>query len=100
MARKGRRAAATAGQGLTALQTQCAGCGQLMWVAYHTRADHYHFARDLPSDAQCSPVSQIRALRTEVQSSLVGIALLVQDRRVGDPCITVSLSREIQRTRA
>jgi MULE transposase domain len=37
MARKGRRAAATAKQLLTVLRTQCAGCGQPMWVAYHTQ---------------------------------------------------------------
>jgi hypothetical protein len=37
MARKGYRPAATSEQLLTPLSTQCAGCGQLMWVAYHTQ---------------------------------------------------------------
>ncbi len=37
MARKGCRAAATAEQTLTCVRTQCAGCNQPMWVAYHTQ---------------------------------------------------------------
>jgi hypothetical protein len=37
MARKRCRAAATTEQMLTCLCTQCAGCGQPMWVAYHTQ---------------------------------------------------------------
>lgn len=37
MARKDCRPAATSEQMLTPLCTQCAGCGQLMWVAYHTQ---------------------------------------------------------------
>ncbi len=37
MARKGCRAAATAEQTLTCVRTQCAGCNQPMWIAYHTQ---------------------------------------------------------------
>jgi hypothetical protein len=37
MARKACRAAAMTEQMLTSLRTQCAECGQLMWVAYHTQ---------------------------------------------------------------
>ncbi len=36
MPRIGCRAAATAEQTLTSLRTDCIGCGQPMWVAYHT----------------------------------------------------------------
>src|SRR5260370_1587457 len=37
MARKGCRPVATTEQMLTSLRTQCSGCGQSMWVAYHTQ---------------------------------------------------------------
>ncbi len=37
MSRNACRVAATTEQLLTSLRTQCAGCGQPMWVAYHTQ---------------------------------------------------------------
>ncbi len=37
MARKACRAVATTEQMLTSLRIQCVGCGQPMWVAYHTQ---------------------------------------------------------------
>jgi len=37
MARKTCRDVATTEQMLTSLRTQCVGCGQPMWVAYHTQ---------------------------------------------------------------